>query len=124
MSKQKAKGTRVERELTDKLTAKGIPSRRVIMSGAAGHIDSRFKGDIQVGVLPSGVETEREDGIDCLFLAEVKARKTGAGFTVLERWLDGNELLFLRRDGRSAIVVMEWDIFTDIMNSHYAEYDV
>jgi hypothetical protein len=40
--------------------------------------------------------------------AEVKARTHGAGFTTLEKWLDGHDALFLRRNGADSLVVVPW----------------
>jgi hypothetical protein len=94
----KRKGDFVEREIAGMLTAAGIPSWRVPLSGAAG---GDFVGDIRVGV-------------EC-WRAECKARKAGDGWRTLERWLAGSRLLFLRRNGeRRPLVVLEWDAFVEL----------
>ncbi len=41
-------------------------------------------------------------------VAEVKARKNGAGFATLDRWLGEFDVLFLRRNGVDPLVVMPW----------------
>jgi hypothetical protein len=41
-------------------------------------------------------------------VAEVKARKNGAGFAVLEGWLGEYDALFLRRDNTDPLVVLPW----------------
>jgi len=98
----KTKGTRVERELVKKLEKDGIPAWRVPMSGAIG---GSLNSDIKIG-------PDRE--WDC----EVKARKGGGGFVQIEKWLSGNQCLFLKRDFQDPLVVMEWDVFVDLFKSH------
>ena len=82
------------------------------MSGAAARYDPRLTGDVDIGVLPA-------DG--SLFTAEVKARKEGAGFAVLERWLGSNEVLILRRDRATPFVAMNWEVFVDLVRCRYEE---
>ena len=106
----KQKGSRVEREIAKRLTAAGIPARRVVMSGAAARYDERLSGDVDVGVLSNG---------NALFTAEVKARKDGAGFAVLERWLGNNDMLILRRDRADPWVALPWATFIDLMQEYY-----
>ena len=48
-------------------------------------------------------------------MAEVKARAGGDGFKTLERWLGDNDLLFLRRDRSTPLVVMPWSLYQDLM---------
>lgn len=98
----KTKGTRVERELVKKLEKDGIPAWRVPMSGAIG---GSLNSDIKIG-------PDRE--WDC----EVKARKGGGEFVQIEKWLSGNQCLFLKRDFQDPLVVMEWDVFVDLFKSH------
>ena len=66
------------------------------MSGAA-----RYQGngaDVDVHALPN------EKPLAC----EVKARRNGAGFATLEKWLGEFDALFLRRDNAEPIVVLPW----------------
>lgn len=79
----KRKGDRIERELVALHRELGIEAARVPLSGAAG---GDFSGDLH---LTLGERRLR---------AEVKTRGNGDGFKTLERWLGGNDLLFLRRD--------------------------
>ena len=90
----KRKGSRVERELVKALQAAGVDALRVPLSGAV----EGFKGDILLG-----------DKV-----AEVKTRKNGEGFAVIERWLADNDYLFLKRDRNSPLVVMAWEEFLDL----------
>lgn len=106
----KSKGSRIEREIAQKLTEAGVPSRRVVMSGAAARYDARLTGDVDVGLLPDG---------RALFQAEVKARRSGEGFKTLEGWLGDNDLLFLRRNHRDPLVTMNWLMFVELMQVYY-----
>jgi hypothetical protein len=50
------------------------------------------------------------------FKAEVKARTTGKGFTLLTSWLGANDLLFLREDGKKyPMVVMPWSTYEKLI---------
>ena len=94
---QRDKGARVERELVNDLKGRGIVAERVSLSGGAG---GSYTGDII---------------IDKSVKVEVKARKNGEGFAVIEQWLGDNDLLFLKRNNRPPMVVMEWEMFTKLM---------
>lgn len=93
---QRRKGGRVERELVAAFKALGIPAERVPLSGGAG---GSFTGDIRVGK----------------WVAEVKARKGGAGFKVLEGWLGTNDLLILKRNHADPLVVLPWELATALL---------
>lgn len=95
------KGLRVERELVNKLKESGIDAKRVPLSGAA----EGFKGDIQIGE----------------FVAEVKARKDGAGFKTLEAWLGENDFLFLKKNNTDPMVVLTWPMFVELVQSFNRE---
>jgi hypothetical protein len=96
------KGSRVEREMVNALRAEGIDAERVPLSGAAG---GSFAGDIVV----RHHEAKRS--------VEVKARKDGAGFKTLEDWKGDHDFLFLKRNHREPMVVMDWDLFVELMRS-------
>ncbi len=93
----KRKGSRIERELVHLHKLAGIDCKRVPLSGA---VDG-FKGDLRIV----------ED-----FTGEVKGRKTGRGFTVIERWLGDNDFLFLRQDRKKPLVVMPWGMYAWLMS--------
>ena len=90
------KGARREREAVERFRAMGVHAERVPLSGA-----SRYRGngsDVDCYLL----------GIDeCPVVAEVKARKDGAGFKQLETWLgpDG-EMLVLQADRSRPLYVL------------------
>lgn len=90
------KGGRVEREIVALLTEAGLPAERVPLSGSAG---GSFTGDIRVGP----------------WLAEVKARKSGAGFKTLEGWLGSNDLLVLKRNHAEPMVLLPWRIASALL---------
>ena len=95
--REKEKGSRVERELVIKHKRAGIPCIRVPLSGG---------GSISGDLLIRGKQQ---------FRAEVKARKDGAGFATLEKWLKGNDVLVLKRDHQDPFVAMSWDVYLDLM---------
>lgn len=95
----RAKGDRIEREIVEAHHAVGVRCERVPLSGAAG---GSFSGDLRV---------------DGDLVAEVKARGNGSGFLTIERWLAGNDLLFLRADKRKPLVVMPWDLYADLISA-------
>jgi hypothetical protein len=108
------KGTRIEREIATKLTELGIPTRRVIGSGAHGHIDSRLEGDLQIG-------THGPHDAEWLLTGEVKARKGAAGWKVLEGWLADNDLLLLRRNHAEPYAFMPWRTLVPLLDAFYRE---
>lgn len=105
--KSRDKGARVERLFVNKLKGQGVEAERVPLSGAC---HGSFGGDIKI-------TTEQEKTL----LAEVKARKNGAGFKTLEGWLGSNDLLFLKRDNQEPIVVMEWETFISFLTKEGGE---
>jgi hypothetical protein len=91
------KGGRIERELVARHKAIGIHAERYPLSGS-----TRFRGkghDVDVYVF--GLE---ETPLVC----ESKARKDGAGFTALEKWLGEYDALFLRRNNNEPLVLLPW----------------
>jgi hypothetical protein len=98
------KGSRIEREIVELHRSNGVPAERVPLSGAA-----HYQGDgNDVDIYPWGKEEEP-------LLAEVKARKSGAGFTLLEKWLADFDVLFLRRDRKPPLVVIPWETWLELM---------
>jgi Holliday junction resolvase len=100
---QRDKGYRVERELVLSHRAFGVPAERVPLSGGQG---GSFTGDIRI--------LSDEYG----FLAEVKARKDGAGFKQLEQWLGTNDVLFLKRNNAQPLVVVGWDAWLRLIMAY------
>lgn len=100
--RSRRKGYRVENELANALTAAGVPTERVPLSGSAG---GAFAGDLVLNP-PGGRPPLR---------GEVKARGDGDGFKLLGRWLAGNDVLFLRRDKAPPLVVLPLDRFVRLL---------
>ena len=92
----KRKGSRIEREIVQRHLKLGIHAERVPLSGAAG---GSFSGDVDIYAFGKN---------DAPLCGEIKARKGGAGFATMERWLSDNDILFLRRDRAEPLVVLPW----------------
>ena len=104
--KHKRKGTRIEREIVDLHEAEGIHAERIPLSGAA-----RFRGaGHDVDVYAFGVD-------ECPLTFEVKGRKDGDGFRMLERWLGDNDGLLLRRNRAEPLVVLPWEVWAALLVS-------
>jgi hypothetical protein len=98
------KGNRTERQLVELHQGLGIHCERYPLSGA-----SRFRGsghDLDLYVCGRD---------EAPFVCEVKARRSGAGFTTLEKWLGEYDALFLRRDHSDAMVVLPWRVWTRLL---------
>ena len=103
-ARHRRKGDRIEREIVDRHKALEVHAERYPLSGA-----SRFRGsghDLDVYVFG------REEAP---LVAEVKARRSGAGFATLERWLAEFDALFLRRDNADPVVVLPWRVWARVI---------
>lgn len=96
MSKSKAKGTRVENLIVKLHTDIGVEAERMPLSGSLG---GKYSDDVLIA------GTVR---------AEVKARKDGAGFKVLETWMKGCPLMFLKRDRQEPMIVMTASLYKEL----------
>jgi Holliday junction resolvase len=95
--RHREKGDRAERQLVALHKALGVFAERVPHSGAM-----RYQGNgADVDLYPFGRS-------EAPLVSESKARKGGAGFVQLERWLGANDALFLRRNNADALVVLPW----------------
>ena len=101
-SSHKRKGTRVENEIVKLFQAEGFNAKRQPLSGAL--ID--FPHDVQVKDLYEGTNIE------------VKARKSGEGFTQLDKWKGSADLLILKRDFQKPMVYLTWDFFKEFLNEY------
>jgi Holliday junction resolvase len=100
------KGDRIEREIVAQHLALGVKAERYPLSGA-----SRFRGS------GHDVDVYAFGGAAAPLVAEVKARKHGAGFATLEKWLADYDALFLRRDHADPMVVLPWAVWARLLNS-------
>jgi Holliday junction resolvase len=103
-ARHRQKGNRIEREIVEAHRAIGVHAERYPLSGA-----SRFRGsghDIDLYIFGAD---------EAPAVAEVKSRKSGAGFTVLETWLGEFDALFLRRNHADALVVLPWRVWARLL---------
>ena len=98
-SKAKRKGTRVENEIVKLFQAEGFKARRQPLSGAI----QDFPHDVQVSDLFGGTNIE------------VKARKSGEGFTQLDKWKGSADLLILKKDFSNPMVYLDWNLFKEFL---------
>ena len=107
------KGSEFERWVARHLTEAGVPSKRVVGSGAHAKQDSRLTGDVQLGTLDNG---------HWLLTAECKWRKNADGFKLLEGWLGDNDVLLVRRNQKpNPDVFMSWDTFKALLVAFYED---
>ena len=102
MSSQKRKGTRVENEIVKLFKKEGFKARRQPLSGAI----QDFPHDVRVADLFGGTTIE------------VKARKSGEGFTQLDKWKGSADLLILKRDFKEPMVYMSWNLYKEYLNEY------
>jgi hypothetical protein len=95
------KGLRRERAIVDIHTKSGLRAERVPLSGA-----THYRGNgADIDLYVRGAEPIK---------AEVKARGDGDGFRTLERWLGGNDGLFLWRDHAAPFVVLPLHVWLEV----------
>ncbi len=94
---QRDKGARREREIVNRHLEMGVHAERVPLSGAT-HYQG---GGHDVDIYPYGLDAGA-------LVGEVKARKDGAGFVTIEKWLGENDALFLVRDRQSPLICLPW----------------
>jgi Holliday junction resolvase len=105
MSKyERDKGNRIEREIINLHKENGIHAERIPLSGATRYQSRGYDVDIYAW-----------GKNDLALKAEVKGRASGAGFTMLERWLADYDVLFLRRDRQEPLVVVPWQVWIDLV---------
>src|SRR5262249_6846566 len=100
----KRKGDRIAREIVDRHKVLGVRAERYPLSGA-----SKFRGSgHDVDIYLFGRD-------EAPAVAEVKSRKGGAGFAVLEKWLAEYDALFLRRNNADPLVIVPWRMWARIL---------
>lgn len=100
-SKNKRKGTYSENKIVKLLNESGIPSERMPLSGAM----KRFPGDIAIG----------GDVLDFNYIGEVKFRKNGQGYRMLERWIKKADILFLDKNYDEPLVVIRFSLLSKLL---------
>jgi hypothetical protein len=108
-AKHRAKGNRAEREIVKLHQDAGIHAERYPLSGS-----SRFRGSgHDIDIYPRGR--------DVPLVAEVKARKSGNSFTMIERWLGEYDVLFLRKNqDPQPLVVLPWRVYAELIGGRDA----
>lgn len=98
------KGDLLERAFVNRHKGIGVHCERYPLSGA-----SRFRGSgHDLDLYAFGRE-------QAPLVAEVKARKDGAGFNTLEKWLGEYDELFFRRNNADPLVLLPWRIWTRLI---------
>jgi Holliday junction resolvase len=101
---QRRRGADIEREIVQRHRELRIHTERVPLSGASRYQNNGADVDIYV--------FGREEAP---LVSEVKARRGGAGFITLEKWLGENDALFLRRNNSDPIVVLPWRVWAALL---------
>jgi Holliday junction resolvase len=98
------KGDRIERKIFSRHAAIGIKAERYPLSGA-----SRFRGSgHDIDIYAFGMD-------EGPLVAEVKSRRSGAGFVMLEKWLGEYDCLFLRRNSAEPMVLLPWRVWAALL---------
>jgi hypothetical protein len=107
MNKPKDRGRFVENWIRDKHIENGIACERVPLSGSIG---GAYDGDLAI---PSIANKE--------FTCESKARRNGEGFKVLEDWMKGKDILFIKRNHRDPLVVLPFSLYLRFLRKYYGK---
>ena len=96
-ARHRRRGSVIEREV---VRALGVHAERYPLSGA-----TRFRGKSHdIDLYPFGTDAGP-------LVAEVKARRSGAGFVTLEKWLGEHDALFLRKNNADPLVLLPWRVW-------------
>lgn len=101
---QRNKGARVEREIVGLHNKAGVFAERVPLSGAVKGQRAGQGHDIDV-YIPSRVSP---------LCGEIKSRKSGEGFKTIEDWMGDNDMLFLKRNYGSPLVVLPFHVWLEL----------
>jgi len=99
-SKSKQKGYRTEYNLVKKFQVAGIDAKRQVLSGA-------------LPDHPHDIKIKNPD-----MIVEVKARKNGAGFKTLKRWMGSADALIMHEDHEESLVAIALPLFIDLILNH------
>ena len=97
-SKSKQKGYRTEYNLVKRFQVAGI--------------DAKATGD-ENGALPDHPHDIKIKNPD--MIVEVKARKNGAGFKTLKRWMGSADALIMHEDHEESLVAIALPLFIDLI---------
>ena len=99
-SKSKKKGYRTEYNLVKRFQVAGIDAKRQVLSGA-------------LPDHPHDIKIKNPD-----MIVEVKARKNGAGFKTLKRWMGSADALIMHEDHEESLVAIALPLFIDLILNH------
>jgi len=99
-SKSKQKGYRTEYNLVKRFQVAGIDAKRQVLSGA-------------LPEHPHDIKIKNPD-----MIVEVKARKNGAGFKTLKRWMGSADALIMHEDHEESMVAIALPLFIDLLLNH------
>ncbi len=99
----RAKGDRFERWCVSSLCEAGVKTRRVPLSGSAGHAGEAYTHDLRVTVFGEELAVECKD-------------RQRAGLADFYEWLKGPRYLFVRRSNSPTLVVMPLEEFSRLVN--------
>ena len=99
-SKSKQKGYRTEYNLVKRFQVAGIDAKRQVLSGA-------------LPDHPHDIKIKNPD-----MIVEVKARKNGAGFKTLKRWIGSADALIMHEDHEESLVAITLPLFIDLILNH------
>ena len=99
-SKSKQKGYRTEYNLVKRFQVAGIDAKRQVLSGAL--LDH-----------PHDIKIKNPD-----MIVEVKARKNGAGFKTLKKWMGSADALIMHEDHEESLVAIALPLFIDLILNH------
>lgn len=103
--KSRDKGVRRERMIVEMHEAVGIRAERVPLSGA---MKFRNTESTDVDIYVAGKDMPP-------WVTEVKARADASGWTMIKKWLDDADALFLIEDHEKPLVVLPWGRWLDIL---------
>ena len=101
--KSKQKGYRTEYNLVKRFQGAGIDAKRQVLSGA-------------LPEYPHDIKINNPD-----MIVEVKARKNGAGFKTLKRWMGSADALIMHEDHEESLVAIALPLFIDLI-LHHSQY--
>lgn len=99
-SKSKQKGYRTEYNLVKRFQVAGIDAKRQVLSGA-------------LPDHPHDIKIKNPD-----MIVEVKARKNGAGFKTLKKWMGSADALIMHEDHEESLVAIALPQFIDLILNH------
>ena len=98
--KSKQKGYRTEYNLVKRFQSNGLDAKRQVLSGA-------------LPEHPHDIKIKNPD-----LIVEVKARKNGAGFKTLKRWMGSADALIMHEDHEESLVAISLPYFIDLLLNH------